>query len=157
MKSAKFSGFFTPSPPSPKLTQPPLLNLLLGYPTQCRRHLYMAPKQTFLLAYAPLNFDLYGVVAAMRAGEKKRGSCRVFSSRHGLGRSRARSSIYASKWCNFEKLQRLEITIFGWQTSSAEGLQQQPEIKACSRWLAFSFGGGVDRPSIIYGQGFPTT
>ena len=116
-----------------------------------------APKQTFLLAYAPLNFDLYGVVAAMRAGEKKRGSCRVFSSRHGLGRSRARSSIYASKWCNFEKLQRLEITIFGWQTSSAEGLQQQPEIKACSRWLAFSFGGGVDRPSIIYGQGFPTT
>ena len=38
----------------------------------------MAPKQTFLLAYAPLNFDLYGVVAAMRAGEKKRGSCRVF-------------------------------------------------------------------------------
>ena len=56
------------------------------------------------------------------------------SSRHGLG-PRSRSPIYASKWCNFEKLQRLEITIFGWQTSF-EGLQ--PEIKVVGIFVRMS-------------------
>ena len=35
----------------------------------------------------------------------------------------------------------LEITIFGWQTSSEGGTATTKKIKACRcRWLAFSFG-----------------